>query len=61
MMRVATEDVTLGGAIIPSGAAVQLMFASAGRDEGVFDDPDRFDIDRSNAAQHLAFGKGIHY
>jgi cytochrome P450 len=61
MMRVTTEDVALGGARIPAGSMVQLMFASAGHDERVFVDPDRFDIDRPNAGQHLAFGKGIHY
>ncbi len=61
MMRVTTEEVMLGGARIPAGTKVQLMFASAGHDERMFADGDRFDIERLDADQHLAFGKGIHY
>ena len=30
-------------------------------DESRFHDPDHFDLDRSNADQHLAFGRGLHY
>jgi cytochrome P450 len=26
----------------------------------MFDDPHRFDLDRANARQHIAFGHGIH-
>jgi cytochrome P450 len=34
--------------------------ASANRDERVFADPDRFRLDRDNAAEHLTFGYGPH-
>ena len=34
--------------------------ASANRDERVFDDADRFRVDRDNADQHLTFGYGPH-
>ena len=37
------------------------MFASANRDEALFDDPDAFDLDRPNPREHLAFGKGTHF
>jgi cytochrome P450 len=59
--RITTRPVTLGGVDLPEGAKVFLWLAAAGRDSAVFPDPDHFDLDRSNADQHLAFGKGLHY
>jgi cytochrome P450 len=46
---------------IPEGGKVAVMFASANRDEKVFDDPDRFDITRQNARDQMGFGFGPHY
>jgi cytochrome P450 len=40
---------------------VLLRYASANRDETRFADPDRFDVRRANAGEHLAFGHGIHF
>jgi cytochrome P450 len=57
--RVVTKDVELGGATIPEGARVVLLFGSANRDEQRFPEPDRFDIER-NPTDHLAFGRGVH-
>jgi cytochrome P450 len=34
---------------------------SAGHDEAVFEQPERFDPDRRNSNLHLAFGPGPHY
>jgi len=45
---------------IPSGSKVLLLTGSAGRDERVFPNPDRFDVRRSTR-QHLSFGYGIHF
>ena len=61
MWRVTTCDTSLAGVEIPKGAFVLLRFASANRDEARFPDPDRLDVDRANAGEHLAFGHGIHF
>jgi cholest-4-en-3-one 26-monooxygenase len=58
--RVATEDYALGGEVIPAGEQVALFWASANRDEDVFDDPFEFRIDR-RPNPHLAFGFGEHF
>jgi len=60
MWRMVLKDAELGGVAIPKGAMVQLRYAAANRDPAKYPDPDRFDIERSNARSHLAFGKGIH-
>ena len=45
---------------IPADANLLLLVGSANRDEAVFADPDRLDIRRTNAREHLAFGSGNH-
>lgn len=60
MFRTTAKAVELGGVTLPPGARLQLMFASANRDEAHFPDPDRFDIHRTNQKQHFGFGGGIH-
>ena len=59
--RIATQDVQLGGCRIERGEPVNVLVAAANRDPAVFDDPDRFDVGRDNAARHLTFGGGIHH
>ena len=44
-----------------SHALVLCSIASAGRDPERFTGPDRFDISRADASDHLAFSGGIHY
>lgn len=58
--RVATEDYRLRGADIRAGEQLALYYASANRDEEVFDDPFRFRVDR-HPNHHLAFGVGEHF
>ena len=58
--RVATEDVEVRGVTIPAGEQVALYFASANRDEDVFDEPFAFRIDR-RPNPHLTFGFGEHF
>ncbi|OBG30101.1 monooxygenase [Mycobacterium sp. 852002-51057_SCH5723018] len=57
--RRAERDVEIGGTRIPAGSRVLVMFASANRDERVWTDPDRFDIER-DASGHVGFGYGTH-
>ncbi len=58
--RTATKDTTLAGQPIAEGDKVVIFYASANRDETVFDDPDRFNIDR-DPIPHLSFGIGPHF
>jgi cytochrome P450 len=60
MARGCVRDVEIGGCPIPSGTRVITGFASANRDERVFDDPDEFRVDRPNSEHHLTFGYGAH-
>jgi cytochrome P450 len=55
--RTATRDVELHQGTIRAGDKVVVWFASANRDERVFDDPYRVDVLRRRV-DHLAFGKG---
>ena len=55
--RTALEDYELGGKQIRKGDKVVMWHISANRDETVFDDPFRFDIERS-PNEHIAFGGG---
>jgi hypothetical protein len=59
--RYATHDVSLGGAEIGAGDLVTVSIAGANRDPAVFADPDRFDVERANVRQHLAFAQGPHF
>lgn len=60
MWRIVREDTELGGVPLKAGEVLLLRYASANRDEAHFPDPDRFDCQRANARDHLAFGAGIH-
>jgi len=58
--RFTTQDMTVGGVVIPAGEWVFMATSSANRDPGRFPDPDRLDLSRDTSG-HLAFGHGIHY
>ena len=53
--RTALKDVELGDETIHAGDKVITLFESGNRDEAVFDDPHRFDIER-DPNRHLSFG-----
>jgi cytochrome P450 len=58
-MRIALEDVELGGHTIEAGTAVILSQNTANRDPERFADPHVLDLRRQDGG-HLAFGHGIH-
>ena len=58
-MRTATADCELGGKTIKAGDGLALFYWSGNRDEGVFDEPFRFKVDRK-PNPHIAFGHGVH-
>jgi cytochrome P450 len=58
--RYVTREVEHHGEVVPEGAVVLLLTASANRDEVRFPDGDRFDIHRQ-IDHHLTFGHGIHF
>jgi len=60
MRRTALADVEFRGHQIKAGDKLILWYASANRDEAMFDDGARFRTDRPNARRHLSFGHGIH-
>jgi len=60
LLRVTTGDVELHGEVLPDGSRVLLLVGSANRDEAVFEDPDRYDIDRDSRTKLVSFGSGRH-
>jgi len=60
MMRTAARDYELAGTKLRAGDRLLLFYASANRDEDVFDAPFRFRIDR-HPNPHLGFGIGEHF
>ena len=59
--RSSKRAITIEGVDIPEGSPVLVVVAAANRDPAFFDHPERFDINRPNAASHLGFGFGIHH
>ncbi len=60
MRRTVTRDAELGGQPLSEGDKVVMYYAAANRDPSKFENPNSFDIERSNANEHLAFGNGPH-
>src|SRR4051794_29791341 len=58
--RLSRVPTTVGGVDIPAGTTVMVLNGAANRDPRRFDDPDVFEIERTNARQNIAFGHGIH-
>lgn len=59
ILRIAVEDLPLGDRVIPAGAFVKIVLASANRDPVHFSDPDSLRLDRKEN-RHIQLGHGIH-
>jgi len=59
-VRVAVQDVEIGGQAIAKGALVVCAIGAANRDPAVHPDPDRLDLAR-DPIRHLSFGFGTHF
>jgi cytochrome P450 len=57
--RTARHDAEVDGHTVSAGERVIIYWASANRDEGEFERPDEFDLDRERN-RHVAFGAGPH-
>ncbi len=58
MRRIALADTVVGDTKVSAGEKVVMWYWSANRDEAVFADAARFDIERENAAAMIGFGGG---
>ena len=60
VVRIPTEDITIGDATLRRGDLVYMALGAANRDPGEFEAPDRLDLKRTETS-NLPFGSGIHF
>ena len=59
--RVTLEDITVEGCTVPRGSLLSISTMSAMRDSALYNEPDRFEITRSDHPRRpLVFGAGAH-
>ncbi len=58
--RLARRATSVGGVEIAPGTPVMLLNGAANRDPRRFECPAEFRVDRPNAREHIAFGRGVH-
>ncbi|HEY4279623.1 MAG TPA: cytochrome P450 [Conexibacter sp.] len=59
--RVALQDFEIAGEQVSEGQTIFPVLAAANRDPAAFNDPERLDITRPDARNHLALGFGPHF
>jgi cytochrome P450 len=59
--RQSTQATSVAGVEVPKDALVVTILAGANRDPRVFEHPERFDVARENAKDHVSFSGGRHY
>lgn len=57
--RITTQEVEVGGRVLPEGSRVTINWASANRDEDAFEDALEYKPERSQE-KNLVYGSGIH-
>ena len=60
VFRLSKVPVRIGEIDIAPATTVMLIMAAANRDPRRFERPDEFMLDRTNAREHLSFGRGVH-
>ena len=58
--RLVKRRVKIGDVPVEPATIVQVMLSAMNRDPRLFDNPDDFQLDRTNVRKHVAFGVGIH-
>ena len=59
--RQVKRDCELGGVLLKAGTTAFLLWSSANRDPGEYEQPDEVVLNRRIPRSHLAFGRGIHH
>jgi cytochrome P450 len=59
--RMCARPTSVAGVQVAKDAIVVTVLAGANRDPQVFENPDRFDVGRHNAKDHVSFSGGRHY
>ena len=57
--RMTRKTTRLAGVELKAGTTVMLLLGACNRDPRHFESPNALDIDRGNAREHIAFGRGI--
>lgn len=60
-LRLVLEDTQINGVPVAAGQFVVILWGSGNYDPEVFEDPERFDVERRNSKDHLSFGGGSHF
>ncbi|KAL2194976.1 cytochrome P450 [Corynascus similis CBS 632.67] len=58
--RTVSKETVIHGHTIKPGVPITLTYSAANRDPTIFDEPNRFILNRPNIAMHMGFGRGRH-
>jgi cytochrome P450 len=58
--RLAQRRTRVGGVEVPAGTVLTVCLTGASNDPEHFAEPERFDVERANKRDHMAFSRGVH-